>query len=314
MNSTLKNDQFVEYVINISKEVFDEQQQKYMTKTKVNKLAVLVAENLEKNNIQIEDFYCGYYRHGFYSESINKFLRKTYGKKFHLKNVSPNETRIPHPVAFLIKEIILKYKKFFIIDSNRFYDWIYRVKTPKKYRGFYSAHRTFLRLFDIIKGNLNNLKQIFIRFHRKINGLISFYYESIGHVHDDETLQLFRKFTDLIEYTSIKIRNNENPKFIPILGNLAESYDTLLNLLTPYLDTIHGDKKIIPFAIQEHNKKVSFFKSAFKGQISDYYHAFERDNLFPTMEEMDNELESIALDIPPEDRDINKIYEIICAS
>ena len=315
MNSTLQNDQFVEYVINMSKEVFDEKEQTYMTKTKVNKLAVLVADDLDKNNIQIKDFYCGYYRHGFYSESINKFLNRTYGNTFHLKYVPTHKKRISSDIATLIKQSILKYKKFFIQTRNDFYNWIYTKKTPNEYRGFYSAHRTLLRLFQIIKMNMRNLKPIFIKFNRKIKDIISFYYESIGHVKDLTTLKLFRKFTDLIEYASIKINNGmDAEKFIPTFKDFEKSYDVLLNLLTPYLDTLKGDKEIIPTAIKEHKKKISYFKSVFEEKISKYYTIFEKNNLFPTFEEMEAELEVLDSEIPPENKDINKIYEIICTS
>lgn len=309
---TLNNDQLIESVIAIAKDVFDENEQNYMPKTKVNKLTVLVAEELEKHQIQIHKFYWGYYRHGFYSESINSYIHSNYGESFHLKTASKHLKQIPSNIATLIKNAILKYKNYFIQDRTSFLNWIYTQKTPMEYRSFYKVHRIFLNLFRIIKDKSKNLVKFFNNNNNKIKNIISVYYGSLKHVKDPETMALFRKFTDLIEYTFIKIKNGYNPKKLNIFfKELEKTYDIFLNLLTPYLNTLKGDERLIPSVIKTYKNKRRGFISSLEKRIANYYQFFENHDLFPTFEEMEKELQELSEEFKPEDTDIDKIYQII---
>ena len=128
-------------------------------------------------------------------------------------------------------------------------------------------------------------------------------------------MQLFRKFTDLVEYTFIKIKNGYNPKrFIIFFNDIEKTYDIFLSLLTPYLDTLKGNKNVIPSVIRHYQGKSTKFKSVLDKKISNYYRYFENNNLFPSFEEMEEELENLSEKLTPEDKDIDTIYQIIGAS
>lgn len=315
----LNEDEFIGSVIDISKDVFDTKDQQYVTKTRINKLSILVANELQKVNINIEGFVWGYYRHGFYSPNVNKYISFNYGGEFNLRNVDKVGVDVSKNLYSFIFDVIKQYKKFFVKDHNQFPKWIYSEKTPMEYQSFYKSHMALSQWFEDITMDLRKgfQKNLFGRNDRGITNLISNYYYSLWFVEDDETLILFRKFTDLVEDLALKFNNEYNPKKIEFyLLKLNKLYNykkkaSILNLLTPYLNTIKGDPQAIPFAIKHHQNKVSGFKKEINKKLDEIYFEFEKEGLLPTFEEMDKELEEFISQSPPGTKNLDEIYDIL---
>lgn len=315
MKRTLDNDIFMEYVISLSKESFSEKEQTFIPKIRINKLAVLVAGELEKQDVEIKNFVWGFYRHGFYSESVNKYISSNYGSDFNLSTAKSTDVEISDDLRILIKESIKNVKKYFVMSRESFFNWIYMEKTPNEYRSFYAAHRNLLKWFKTMDDNLNGngfQTSLFNKLDGNIEGLINEYYLSVDHVEDPEILLLLRDFTDLIEYLALKLNNGHNNQEIKAALDLLEKfYDSILNLITPYPITLSGDSESVSLELERHNQRSNFFKNKLKKELSEYYYDFEEKGLLPTFEEIQMDLEEKTKVMPKGSRVIKEIYQTI---
>jgi hypothetical protein len=315
MKRTLDNDIFVEYVISLSKESFSEKEQNFIPKIRINKLTVLVAEELKKQDVEIKNFVWGFYRHGFYSESTNVYIHRKYGSDFNLSTANSIDIEIPDDLKISIKESIENLKKYFVRSRESFFNWIYTKKTPNEYKSFYSAHRNLLNWFKMMDDNLNGTgfqTNLFNKLDGNIEELISEYYLSLEYIEDPEILLLLRDFTDLIEYLTLKLNNGHNKQEIKMgLTSLEEIYDSILNLITPYSITLSGDPKLISLELERHNNRSNFFKVKLKKELSRYYDDFEEKGLLPTFEEIQSYMEEKTKSMQKGNRNIKEIYQLI---
>ena len=91
----------------------------------------------------------------------------------------------------------------------------------------------------------------------KCSDIISDYYFSIDHINDLSVVETFSKFTDILEQLLIKLKNGENPSMINIELDKAHNLyiNKVYNLMTPYLDTLKGDKDIVELEKKSHQKE-----------------------------------------------------------
>ena len=315
-NKFINNDQLIKYVINISKEVFSEKEQFYVQNVRINKLAILVAEDLANNDIEVKDFVWGYYRHGFYSPSIKTYINSEYNGRFNLNTAFHIDIDIPETLSSLMHNKISELRKFFIRDKKSFFDWIYTKKTPEEYRSFYDSTRKLSEWFENLDQDITHFDgfqtTLFNRLDRNISGIISNYYISLGYIHDDELLNILRIFTDLVEDLALQFNNGYNPSKVRLyLNRLNSIYDSILTIITPYTDTLRGDPLAISKEIENHNSKVDYFKGNIKNQLEELYNVFEEENILPKFEQMQKELHEVENQVPNGTMDLNEIYETL---
>jgi len=294
MGYVINNDELTVYIINESQNIFNEKEQKYIQTTRLNKLIILISEELEQNDVIIEDFVWGYYRHGFYSSTVGDYLKTSYGMDFNLSQLPQKQVDLPEEVTQIINNCISKLSQYFVRDRKTFFEWIYGEITPNEYRDLYLTNRELNKWFEEIKDDLmrrNPQMDLFGRKDRNISGIISKYYFSLEHVEDEEILEIFRKFTDLVEFLSMKLNNNHNISRITIkIDSLFLNYKDIFAILTPYIDTLHGDAKLVHEEKIKHENRVQFYKKKLNKDLDELYEQFDDEGLIPTIDELNNEL------------------------
>jgi hypothetical protein len=130
-------------------------------------------------------------------------------------------------------------------------------------------------------------------------------------VDDEEKFELFRKFTDIVELVILKWNNGFNTsKLIIILDQLLEIYKDIFAILTPYLETLRGDERIIEEEILKHKKMVQMFKVRINNELDELYEKLEMDGLMPTLEELGNEIEDLYKKLPENSKSIKELYDM----
>ena len=315
---TLECDQFIEYVINTSKDVFEDNNQKYITKTRINKLSILIFEELAKEDIHVNGFVWGYYRHGFFSPNVNNYIDRKYMGEFNLGKINETGLEISGNVYSFIYKAINELKKYFVRNKVQFPKWVYTKKTPKEYRSFYTSHRLLVNWFKEIENDTKNGYQItlFNKNDREITRLITRYYRSLWYIEDRKTLELFRRFTDLLEDLALKHNNGYDPYKIRLyLKKLNTLYDnkndSVLNIITPYLLTIKGESEAINKEKERYNAKINSFKEHLDVKLNELYIEFEEEGLLPTFEEMREEVDQSIDHAPQNTKSLDEILDTL---
>jgi len=314
MENTINTDDLIFCVINESQKIFKNQEQRYIGSLRLNKLTILVSEELERNDIKIEGFVWGYYRHGFYSRSVGNFLKLNFGEQINLSQMDVGEIHVSSGVVSLIRDVIVKLHAYFVRNKKVFTKWIYGEITPPLYRDFYLTNKRFEAcLEEIRKDILENNSQItlFGEKDHNISEIISKYYLSLEHVNDEERFELFRKFTDIVELVILKWNNGFNPsKVIIVLDQLLKIYKDLFAILTPYLETLRGDERVIEKEILKHKRMVQVFKVRLNNELDELYEKLEMDGLMPTLDELSNEIEGLYQRLPENSKSIKELYDM----
>ncbi|MEN4017034.1 MAG: hypothetical protein PQ975_00985 [Methanobacterium sp.] len=315
MGYAINNDDLTAYIINESQNVFSKKEQRYIQTTRLNKLIILVSKDLEQNGVIIEDFVWGYYRHGFYSSTVEDYLKTSFGADFNLSQLTQEQVNLPEEVTQMINNCLLKLSQYFVRDRKAFFEWIYGEITPNEYRDFYLTNRELNNWFEEIKDDLmgGNLQMnLFGRKDRNISGIISNYYFSLEHIEDEDILEIFRKFTDLIEFLSIKLNNNQSISQITIkVDSLFRIYKDIFAILTPYIETLHGDRKLVEQEKIKHKNRVQFYKKKLNKDLDELHEQFESEGLIPTINELNKELLTLIKQLPADSPTIRELYEEI---
>lgn len=304
----LNKDDVINLVIVQAQKEFSEHEQHYIQITRLNKLITLVVEDLSNQDYQVEDFIWGYYRHGFYSKTANNYLKDNFGDNFNLSEINAMDAELPENVTETVSEYIHGIKKIFLKSREEFYDWVYKNKTPSKYRDFYQTHRKLEKWFenmkiagDIIEFNANN----------DIFDIISDYYYSLEHVEDPGTIEIFGRFADILEQLSLKLKYDDNSSRINIeLDRLHVLYrNKIYNTLTPYLETVKGDDAIIDAELESHKKRMFHLKTGLNRELKSLQRELESKEMFPLMEDLHEEIMLTASRLPENSRSIKEIYQ-----
>jgi len=311
VEEVLDSTQLIEYVIDVSKDVFKEDE-KYLGKTKINKLTICVFEELSKQNIEVEGFVWGFHRYGFYSPTTSNYIDFKFGDTFRLNSINKIGRNISDNIYWIFFSIISKLKPNFRLDNKKkFPKWLYSLKTPEEYRSFYKSHRNLIKWFDNMINNEFQM-DIYKKYDRGVDQKITEYHRSLWFIDDDETLELFYKYTDLIEDLTIKLNNGYDPyKIKYYLKELNGVYDTIFTILTPYSLTLKGDPNSIESEKSKHKIKINSIKNDVKLKLDELYSIFAREGLSPTFEETQQALKDLMDNAPPGTKSLDEIHEIL---
>jgi hypothetical protein len=303
----LKKEDIINHIIIQAQKEFSEKEQRYIHITRLNKLITLIIKDLKEEGYHVDDFIWGYYRHGFYSKTANTFLKENYGEEFNLNTITTTNTELPLEVTNLVLDSLNGFKNFFIKNREDFYDWVYQKKTPKKYLNFYQTHRKLEKWFENMKMDFKNNDSID---SDELSDIISNYYYSLDHVEDLVTFEIFGKFTDILEQLSLKLKKGKDTSRIRIeLDRLHVLYNSkIYNILTPYLDTLEGDTDEVARERELHQERMRKSKLSLQREMRTLYHDMDNENLFLTIEELQDEILKAGNKLPENSKSIQELY------
>jgi hypothetical protein len=313
---SVKKDDFILTVLSKTKKNIDLRDQKYIPSTRLNKLIILIYLELEKENIEVDDFFWGYYRHGFFSRPVNEYLKQEFNSNFTLFDLPYIDSSLSGKVLDIIDNSISDLKNYFVRDREKFVNWIYHDKVPSEYKNFYLNHVELDNWFKVMKDDLNSQNNQLTLYNEKTRGiyeLISNYYFSLNFVNDAEILEIFRKFTNLLEYSCLKLDNGVNQSIIKIkLDELYFLYDKrILTILTPYIETLKGDCSLVEQEKIEHLNTINSYKEYLNSRLDQILDVFDEENLLPTFSEMDAKIKSLSKNLPADLKSLDEIYEYV---
>lgn len=309
-------EEFVIAVLSLTKETYGEDA-KYLNSTKMVKLAALVADKMDYNLTK------GWYRYGYFSPTAWEVVRTYTQPDFtNLTTFNPPNELVTESLEKFKNEQnsilskINEFKEYFVLRQQEFLDWVYEVTTPQEYRSLYLTHKNFeMHLDNFIR--CVKAPQIFKQFLDKLiprlEELVTQYHQVIKHIKDENILDLFYDFMDLLEMITLKITNKEclvNERELLLLDELKELYigdnvDIWL-LLVPYNETLTG-----PVAELEkirHAEKVSATKKFLEEFLEKLSNDAKELNLLPSAEELKEKIRRLEY---PGRRPIREIYESI---
>lgn len=282
---------FCDLVIYVAREVFNESEYKYLGKTRLNKLIVIVFQEL---GYPVDGFVWGYYKHGFYSPQVNEFLgkRAPAHDELNLGSINtPLSVNTPQDILIKIKRIISSYQNHFKKRRDSFRDWVYNEKTPINYRPFYGVHNELLSWLDnAINGNIDK---------EKLDELITDYYLSLKHVSED-TLYLFSDFTDLLEDLVLTSTKNTNDlKITRYFNQLKKLYlNKISRLLVPYEESLSGDEKEVQKELERFAKKKKIISKEVRKELDEIYDSLESKGLLPSFAQILGDLKETVQKYP----------------
>ena len=156
MGDNLQYEDLIRYVIKVAQEEIPKDEQNRIKSTRLNKMTILVFNELTKNGIYTERFVWGYYRHGFYSKSVSNFLNYNYKNGFSLEESEIPDVNFSDDIKNLIEKTIINIKDNFLKDRESFTNWVYGEIAPEEYREFYFSHKRLEKWFENMSSELNN--------------------------------------------------------------------------------------------------------------------------------------------------------------
>lgn len=283
---------FIKFALDSLKyEIKNQREQEILGKTRLIKFIVLIAEEVGYTNLTY-----GWYRNGYYCPSIyDILLQKNINNlsSYVCEHVKSNDKQ-----RKIVNNAIAKYKDIFLRDAERFFDWVYRVKSPKQYRKFYSNYYKFTNDLKILSQILTK-GQVNENHLAKIENDITNYYEGLTHV-DEDTFSVFCDFTDILEAMNISLRYNKNKQKISnVFDELISIHNRLYTFLTPYTQTLVGPKKeiVIENFIKDRNMEISGISNELKKLEID----LRKQSLWPSHEEMIEYTKKLSAEFKPQE-------------
>jgi hypothetical protein len=305
----ISSEDFIFCTINIAKDEFGEKE-RYISPTRLNKLLTLVFKELDSKDIYVEDFIWGYYRYGFFSQTVSN----TIGQNKGLSDIDTQSVELSGEVMDLIYETIKYLKNKFVQKGEDFYKMIYIDMTPKKYSNFYLTHRKLTKWFEDIQNLSCGHIQADLYGKKDMNlpDIISHYYMSLGHVDNPEILNNFILFTDILEFLSLKLNNNANPSKIAIKLDILNSIykNNIFTLLVPYKETLNGDLKNVKDEKQRYENIVQNSLGFLNRRLDNIYQECDNEGLIPSFDEMKNEI-IVLNETDPNSKSLREIYDEI---
>jgi hypothetical protein len=291
--NTFSEEDFIKFALDsLMANIRDSTERKYLTKTRLVKFIVFIAEKLNYTNLTY-----GWYRHGFYSPLAEAILNKKHVNS--LSDYVSSDVKSKPEERLAIDRIINDYKGIFMKPREQFYDWVYKNKCPKKYKPLYKNNMQTVEFINQVIGSIKKDSYDPL-INNKIENVITDYYTSLYHVKDEEILQAFCDFTDIFESMMLGLRNNKNrSKAIGYLGKLKEIQDRLYTYLTPYTNTLMGPKK--EEEIKRFTEKSKLEIAKIRKELQDIQSDLIKENLWPSYEEMLSYTEELSKDLKPEE-------------
>ncbi|MGC9517491.1 MAG: hypothetical protein ACP5C3_07330 [Methanomicrobiales archaeon] len=315
MGDGIQYEDLIRFVIKVARDKIPKEEQKYINSTRLNKMVILVFNELCKNNIKTERFIWGYYRHGFYSRSVSNFLKYNYKDGFNLEAAHVNEVNLSANVKKIVSSAVSNLKDNFIKDRESFTKWVYGDIAPKEYRDFYFSHKKLEKWFETMNTELNNdIMHIDINDGKNIlSDIISDYYFSLGHINDLEIISIFRRFTDILELLNLKLKGGSNPSQIKVLLDRLNSLylNRIYSLLPPYIETIDGDPNFVKKEKEAHLLRIKSYKNSINKELDKIHSIILQYNLMPSFEEINDELSQMQIKLPDSNKSLRELYQDI---
>lgn len=275
---------FYDAVFAAARSIFNESQYKYLKKTRLQKLAILVFKELD---YPINGFVWGLYKFGPYSPQLNNYLKlRVPSESIDLGDIRPYEHIIPQHLIRRIKETILSYKDHFIKPKEDFKRWVYKNLVDPEYRRFYDFHHKFLSCLD--EASEHGIDK---ECKERLDHLITEYYSALEHL-SDKVLFLFANFTDIIEDLALISLKKPNYKINKYLHQLKEIYsENIYPLLTPYEVTLQGDKRRVQKELSRFRKKKKSILEEVYSKLDKIYQSLEEEELLPSFIDLVDDLE-----------------------
>lgn len=268
----------------------------------------------------------GWYKHGYYSRSVDSHMSSY--PSFEELDVETDifrEAQQHVDETFIYKldaNIRNRVTDKFVKDGSIFYKWIYSDLAPSNYRDFYNYNREFTKsleyLIDAAKKNEPQIKEDLSRVDKALSNLRS----ALRFIKDDEILDVYLRFSDLLRMLMIKFRKDNTVKNIDLavvlaLENLFWLYinsqsmerestanvaqyifpvtplegGDIWTILTPYRETLIGQQK--DEEIIRHTKKIQTLKPNLLNAIGKLKEFCEDYKLLPSMEDIKAEIRRI---------------------
>ncbi len=247
-----EEEKFSIVVLHNAKSILGEKSE-YLRSTRMTKLVFYISQLIDFNLTR------GWYKFGAYSPTAFKISKK-YLEEENLASFNPPQDVLKDAKTSLkdeIKEInsYLKRTSYkFRRGGEKFYKWIYENLAPLFVRDIYKSHRSLEKSFSDIflkfdKLESDKFEADFNKEYRDIEEKITIYNRNLDHIKDNEILDLFFEFTDLLELGMLKVKNSEpesggkTERFFKRLKDIycSENPDIWLTIV-PYKDTVTGPK------------------------------------------------------------------------
>ena len=291
--SMFSEEEFIKFALDSLKfNIRDHKEQGILQKTRLIKFVVLLAQKVGYTGLTY-----GWYRNGYYCQKAFEILSD--------KNVLSLEDYVSENIKSTDKQkkiidmTINEFKGIFLGATEKFYDWVYRVISPKEYRKLYSTYYKFTLDLNHLSKDIQRLN-IDDNYLTKIENDITDYYTQMNHVKDEEVYQAFCDFTDILEGLFISLRYNKNKEKIAIyIKELTSLHDILYSFLTPYKETLTGPNReaILNNFTNSKNKEVLALRKKFEELESN----LRKEQLWPSHEEMMEYTKKLCSNLKPEE-------------
>lgn len=313
-NQFSKEEKFSIFVLSKSKSILGEKS-KYLPPTRMTKLVFYIAEKVDF------DLTRGWFKYGAYSPSAHAVSKKF--AEENLENFNPPKELLVDAneefgeMAYRINREIGRSWDF-SKTSDKFYDWLYEHMAPESVRDIYRSHRSMKNHLDELlsvygEENLISSDGFFEGKYRGFQETITEFNNNLSHVEDEDILDLFFDFTDLLEMETLKMKNAKpetRMKMKPLFEKLKDLYDIegggadIWLTLVPYEETLVGLRA--NKEKEEYENRVENVKPQLRSEIDFIKEKF--DDVMPTREELRKEIKRLDEKMGGERKAIREVY------
>jgi len=283
---------FSALVLYEAKRLFSTRERLVIWRSRMEKLVAFVAENLKYNKLTR-----GWYKFGLYAPGALSVCNE-FSNLEDLVVPTIIDSRELSDIKPLIKKSLLNFHDIFLRPNEDFYEWVYN-RSPKEYKSFYFSKMPF-------ETHLYNFKRYFeARNNRELGEeyqieieSVSKLYQNIKHINDNEILDLFHLYMDLLEMSLMKLKNDDFKKIEEkriFLNNMDDAYKGecgLLELLVPFKQTLTGNNS--EFWSEWADERIEKTKMSLPSKLDDLKRKAISLDLVPTMRELGEDAERLA--------------------
>lgn len=283
---------FSAQVLYEAKRLFKPRERSVIRRSRMEKLVAFVAEDLKYNKLTR-----GWYKFGLYApealsvcdefSNLEDLVIPTIIDSKELSDLNP-----------LIKKSLLKFHDIFLRSNENFFEWVYS-RSPTEYKNFYFSKMPFETHLDRFKKyfEARNNRELNEEYQIEIES-VSRLYQNIRYMDDDEILDLFHLYMDLLEMSLMKLKNDEFEKIEEkriFLNNMNDAYKGecgLLELLVPFKQTLTGDNS--EFWFEWADERIEKTKMSLPSKLDDLKRKAISLDLVPTMRELREDANRLA--------------------
>ena len=280
---------FSALVLYQAKRMFTPMEQRILGVSRMEKLVAFVAEDIGFNGLTR-----GWYKFGLFSPEAWNICNE-YSNLENLVIPSFNTDEKLSELTAAIKKSLLKFHNIFPKKNNEeFSEWVYE-RAPKEYRSFYFSKKDFETHLGNFERSLKQSKarELGEEYNEEIRSVTKFY-ENIRHATDDDVLDQFHSYMDLLEMSLLKIKNNVfelTQEKINFLMEMKEAYECLLVLLVPFKQTLTGEN--VELWSEWYDKINVKAKKDLSNRLNNLKEAANSLNIVPTISELREDVDRL---------------------